>query len=254
VRLLATRHPEWWLYVVTAAAWFVLLAWRGGPETLPTHAVTGHHTTGVTTGQADGGDFARHLGHGLNHWLLMVLAMMLPLAAPQARIVALRSLWPRRHRSAVFFVAGYVALWLAVGLGILVPLAALEVTSAPMWVTPALLVLAALWHVAPQRRRLVRRCGSLRLRDADGLAADRNCTTLGLRAGALCVFSCGVVMLTMALQLGTGTEVLLMAGLLTVLLHERADGPDPAERAGHAREALALIAIAGLLSLPSVPG
>ena len=43
----------------------------------------------------------------------MVLAMMLPLAAPQARLVALRSVWDRRHRSAALFTVGLVGVWLA---------------------------------------------------------------------------------------------------------------------------------------------
>lgn len=253
-RLLTSRHPEWWLHVVAGLAWLVLLARSGMPEAVWTHAVAGHHVASPGGGQVDRGAVVGHPANGLHHWPLMVLAMMLPVAAPQARLVALRSLWPRRHRSAVLFVAGYLAVWLALGVGVVMPLAVLGATSAPAWAAPALVALAALWHLAPPRRRLLRRCGSLRLRAADGRAADRNCALVGVRSGARCVASCGPAMLPMALHPGSGTGIVLMAVVLAVMLDERADGPNPATRAGHPRQAAALVAVAGLVALPSVLG
>ena len=60
---------------------------------------------------------------------------------------------------------------------------------------------------------------------------------------------CGVAMLPMAV-LPMGPEALLVtAGVLVVLLRERAAGPDPATRAGRPHQAVALLALALLVSL-----
>jgi predicted metal-binding membrane protein len=222
-RVVPLRHPEWWLYAVAAAAGFVLVvdALAAGTMRMPP---------------------------GLDHWFLMVLAMMLPLAAPQARLVSLRSLWERRHRAGALFTVGLVGVWLGVG-AVLTSVVRVLDPGPPGWLAPVLLVAAASWQVAPPRRRLLRRCGSVRLHAADGAAADVDCVRAGVRAGGLCVAGCGVAMLPMAV-LPMGPEALLvMAGVLVVLLWERAAGPDPATRAGRPHEAVALLALALVVSL-----
>jgi len=234
-RSVPVRHPEWWWYAVAAAAGFVLVAEALGPD---------HHAAPA--------GFAGSVGSGLDHWFLMVLAMMVPMAAPQARGVAVRSLWARRHRAAAFFMVGHVAVWLLVGVVVVVGVTALETWRGPTepapWVVPALLVLAALWQVSPPRRRAMRRCGSVRLHAADGVAADVDCARAGVRAGALCVVSCGAVMLPMAVYPGAMHSLPLMAAVLAILLWERAAGPNPATRPGRPHEALALLVLAAVVA------
>ena len=234
VRAAPVRHPEWWLYAVAAAAGLVLVV-----EGLPGGA-------GQMQGMPD-----TTAGPGLDHWFLMVLAMMLPMAAPQARLVALRSLWPRRHRSAVVFTVGVVGVWLAVGAALTTAVAWLGVDPS-VRLAATLLVLAGGWQVSPLRRRLLRRCGSVRLRAADGRAADLDCLAAGGRAGALCVAGCGAAMVPMAVAPMDGSGLVLMAGVLVVLLRERASGPNPAARVGRPQQALALLGLAVFLVL--VPG
>ena len=82
-------------------------------------------------------------------WLLMVLATMLPVVAPQARRVSLRSLWMRRHRAITGFLAGYLALWGVLGVVVAVPVA---LGPPPVAATVAVLVAGAAWQVAPPRR------------------------------------------------------------------------------------------------------
>jgi predicted metal-binding membrane protein len=175
-----------------------------------------------------------------SHWGLMVLAMMLPVVAPQVRTVAMRSLWTRRQRSAGAFLVGYVAVWVAVGGLLLAPLVALDVYPlGTPWLIGFLLV-AAGWQVSPPRRRLLRRCSSLRLGAAAGRAADVDCVRAGMRSGARCLATCGPLMLAML----AGHSLWLMAVLLVVLLSERSRGPDPVRRAGRPREAWMIVGVA----------
>ncbi|HKP89308.1 MAG TPA: DUF2182 domain-containing protein, partial [Thermoleophilaceae bacterium] len=80
------RHPEWWLTAASLAAWAAL-----------------------------GAMLVRHPGVELAGWTAMAVAMMLPLARPQARWLAFRSLPRHRHRSVAVFAAAYVAVWVATG-------------------------------------------------------------------------------------------------------------------------------------------
>ena len=145
VRRVRAWHPEWWVYAVAAAAWLALV-WMGAGMTMST------------------GDFAAEWSDAWSHWVLMVLAMMLLVAAPQVRTVALRSVRSRRHRSAGAYVLGYVALWVVVGAVLVAGLVALGVGHHGMHLLPVALLLAAAWQVSVPRRRVVRRCSSLRLR------------------------------------------------------------------------------------------
>jgi hypothetical protein len=208
-----------WLYVVAAVAGTAVVALAV--------AVPGHHGgTGSVAG-------------AWGAWLLMVLATMVPIVAPQARRVALRSLWARRHRAIAGFLAGYLALWAVLGVAV-VP-AALGPPSVTAAV--AVLVAGAAWQVAPPRRRVLLRCGSARPAAVRGWAADRACLAAGWRAGGRCVVTCGPAMLAMALA----DSLLLMVGLLAVLLHERSRGPNPDRRAGAAVQAWGFLACAAVL-------
>lgn len=227
------------MYAVAALAWLdlALMSWSmtgtGEHDAMTMHAETG---------------FLASWGDATSHWVLMVVAMMLPVVAPQVRTVALRSLWTRRQRSAGAFVVGYVVVWVAVGAVLLAPLVALDVYPlGTPWLVGTLLV-AAGWQVSGPRRRLLRRCGSLRLGAADGRAADVDCARAGARSGARCLATCGPLMLTML----ASHSVLLMAALLVVLLSERSRGPDPVRRAGRPREAWMVLGLALVVGFSSV--
>jgi hypothetical protein len=219
-RRLLARRPEVWLYAVAAGAGTAVVAL----------AVPGHRGGSGSVAAAWGA------------WLLMVLATMLPVVAPQARRVALRSLWARRHRAIAGFLAGYLGLWGVLGAAVVGALDALG--PPPVTTAVAVLVAGAAWQVAPPRRRVLLRCGSARAAPVRGWAADRACLTAGWRAGGRCVVTCGPAMLAMALAHG----LLLMVGLLVVLLHERARGPNPDRRAGAAVQAWGFLACAALVA------
>ena len=242
-------HPEWWTYAVAGAAAVLLVAGALASQDAGTaaghHMHEGHHAMGPSPDVQSA--WASWLS-AWEHWALMVLAMMLAVVAPQVRRVAMRSLWSRRHRAAVSFVLGYVTVWLVLGAGLVAVVLALggQERLAP-WLAVVLL-LAAGWQVTGPRRRILRRCASLRLGAATGPAADLDCARAGLRSGLRCVFTCGPLMVAMALS----HSLLLMAGVLVVLLTERARGANPLRRAGRPLEALVIggFAVVAAVAVP----
>jgi Predicted metal-binding integral membrane protein (DUF2182) len=240
-------HPEWWVYVVAVASTLLVVAGILGHTDAGTghHMHEGHHAMGPSTNMQS--TWTSWLG-AWQHWALMVGAMMLPIVAPQVRRVALRSVWSRRHRAAVSFVLGYVVVWLVLGAVLISVLLAIgdEQRLAP-WLALVLLVAAA-WQVSGPRRRMLRRCASLRLGAATGPAADLDCARAGLRSGLRCAFTCGPLMVAMAMS----HSLLLMAGVMAVLLTERARGANPLRRAGRPHEALVIggFAVVAALAAP----
>jgi predicted metal-binding membrane protein len=171
--------------------------------------------------------------------------MMLPVIAPQARRVALRSLWHRRHRAIVWFLVGYLVVWAAIGAVLVRVLAAIGGRHLAAPVLVVVLVVAALWQVSRPRRRVLRRCEAPRPAAPRSWAADHACVTTGWRAGLRCAVTCGPAMLAMAIS----HNPLLMSGLLVLLLSERARGPNPDRRAGRPREAWGLLACAATVAV-----
>ena len=235
MRRFVAWHPEWWVYAVAAMAWLVLL----GMSALMTMPMDHHGMSGAMSTSPS--SWAEHW----SHWLLMVLAMMLPVAARQVRGVAQRSIWSRRQRSAVFFVLGYVALWSAVGALLVGVVVATGLDDGATDLLVVSLLLAAAWQTSAPRRRLVRRCEALKLGAPSGLAGDVDCTRAGLRAGVRCLQECWPAMIAMALS----QSLLLMAGLTVVLLTERMRGANPQRRGGRPLEAWVLAGFALLAAL-----
>jgi len=182
-------------------------------------------------------------------WMAMVLAMMLPVIAPHARHVAVRSLRRRRHRAMLGYLAGYLAVWALVGAAVVAALHGTGVPHPPAGVAVAALLGAAVWQVSEPRRRAMRRCGTPRVGAAKGLAADRDCASAGWLAGLRCTFTCGPVMLATA---AAHHQPALMGGILVLLLTERAPGPNPARRAGRPLEAWALVGLAAAVAVVAV--
>jgi predicted metal-binding membrane protein len=241
-------HPEWWVYVVAGAAGLLLVVqsiWLMDAAPATGHHIHEGHATAPLSGTSSS---AASWFAAWPHWGLMAMAMMLPVVAPQARNVALRSVWVRRQRSASGFVAGYVAVWLVAGAGVLALVATLQVQDHVALLVAGTLLVASAWQVSRPRRRVLRRCAGLRLGAASGFAADLDCARAGLRSGLLCLVTCWPAMLAMALS----HNLLLMAGLLTVMLSERARGPNPMRRAGRPIEAWVLVGFA-LTAAVAVP-
>ncbi len=141
----------------------------------------------------------------LSGWVLMVVAMMVPGALADVRLVALSSLWSRRQRTIVLFLGGYLCVW--IGFGVL----AVGVAEG----VGVLLALAAVWQLTPWKWRAVRRCHLIEALPPRGARADAACARAGLRYGGRCVVSCWPLMLAMA---AAGHQAVALMALATVVV------------------------------------
>ncbi len=228
-----TAHPEAWWYALAAVAWVVLVT---------RHTLSGHPPMPMPMHPTDGyaGHSADAIALAWAWWLVMAVAMMLPIAAPTARRVAAGSLWNRRQRALIEFQVGYLTVWAVLGVAVV----SLATTTWPSGAPPSAVMIALLaaagWQVSPPRRRILRRCGDLGAYAVRGWQADRDCFTLGCRAGAQCTVTCGATMIVMTLS----HSLLLTASLALLLITERARGPNPATRAARPFEAICLTLLA----------
>ncbi len=240
------RHPQWWVYAVAGCAWVALVLMSVAPKA--DVAATGHHMHSGLAMPVTSESFVASWSGAWSHWVLMVAAMMLPVVAPQVRTVALRSVWTRRQRSATAFVLGYAAVWVVAGAALLALLVALDAHPLGAGWLVGILLVAAVWQVSKPRKRVLRRCASLRLLAANGRPADLNCARVGVRSGVRCLATCGPLMLAMVAT----HSLLLMAALLAVMLTERSRGPDPLRRVGRPLEAWVLVGFALVAGLVAV--
>jgi predicted metal-binding membrane protein len=130
------------------------------------------------------------------HWLVMVLAMMLPLVIDPIRGVAARSLWPRRHRAVGGFLLGYLSVWLVAGIVISLAIAEVRLDH-HLRNLPAVAVafaVAALWQLTPAKRWAIRACHKTLPIAPCGWRADRDCFRYGLMIGTSCLVSCWALM------------------------------------------------------------
>ncbi len=195
--------------VVIATAWAVL-AFGGSVLSLPAFCSAEGMRALPLAASLDFALLTNELPWLAFGWLLMVIAMMLPLAIAPLRHVRARSFARRRARSMFLFVLGFVALWMAVGaiLGLLARLMEGAV-PAPLGVGLAI-VAAVLWQVSPAKQWFLNRCHQRPPLAAFGFAADADAFRFGLRNGAACVGACWALMLPMLL-IGQGQLLAMIA-------------------------------------------
>lgn len=147
-----------WSAVVSVGAWLVLFL----------GAFSGVHDA-VHSGEASG------VGEVVG-WSLMVVAMMLPAAAPTVRWLTARSLRRRRRSVAVGFLVGFLAVWTAAGATVI----ALTPRTMPTRTAAAVtLFAAALWHCSVARERRLHRCDVVRAPAIGGIESHLDCAGSG---------------------------------------------------------------------------
>ncbi len=165
------------------------------------------------------------LGWFLGVWVTMMVAMMLPAAAPA--VVMFASL--RRSLHTALFVSGYLAAWTIYGLGAYVAYRGLRY-SAPSFlawddggplVAGAALVAAGLYQLAPLKTACLRHCRSplhFLLRSRPGALGSAR---TGLAHGAYCVGCCTGLMLAL-FALGVMSLVWMAAVAVAILVEKAA--------------------------------
>jgi predicted metal-binding membrane protein len=167
------RHPESWAIALSAAAWLVLLR----------RALLATHSHGALASWL--------------HWMLMVGAMMIPLTVDAIQTSATRSLWRRRHRAILLFLAGYSAVWAAIGL----PLAwfsdAVDLPARLPWTYGAAFgfLAAAAWMLTRWKPLTAQLCHRTLPLAPVGWRADRDCLRYGWHSGGYCLLNCWPFML-----------------------------------------------------------
>lgn len=193
LRRASGRHPEWWILLVSAAAWAWM--WMAPPPAAHGGPGRGIVPTALATG-------------------MMIVAMMFPLTIGQLRALACSTPWRGRHLRAAVFVTGYLALWM-VAMGIIH--AAWNVSAAVTSPAVALGIAAgaaALWEIVPAKRRLHACDGAPAVSTRDW----KGCAMGGVTAGVRCVGACWALM---AVCVAFAHSVPAMAVLFAVQLNGR---------------------------------
>ena len=125
------------------------------------------------------------------HWAAMIGAMMFPLLIGNVRVVANRSLWPRRNRAIALYLTGYLAPWMAYGAA---AISALLYFKIPFSGAVGLLT-AALWQLTGWKRRGLLGCHRTEPLTPSGWRADLDCLRSGWNSAGSCLMSCWALML-----------------------------------------------------------
>jgi predicted metal-binding membrane protein len=250
---------RWRVLGASLAAWAVMLAvpaWSG--DVLPaslcssagaTAGITANTATGIGIGigaTGTGTGIAGTGGIGMTSvgtttawltadwlvsaglgWMLMIVAMMLPMSIPALAHIRLSTFAHVRWRAMALFLAGYGAVWLLAGwvmkaIDMLLRNAA---TDLHLTAVATAAVLALVWQVSPAKQRCLNRCHDHRPLAAFGWPAARDALGLGLRHGTWCVGSCWALML-LVLLLPQG-HVAGMVAAAVLMYGERLDPPRP---------------------------
>jgi predicted metal-binding membrane protein len=202
------RDPGRVLWVVTGAAWLLMLGMAAAPAVMagmPAMAASMLGAGGISPGPV--------LAVFVGGWIVMVAAMMVPTTVPMARLVT-RLGAPRAP-----FYAAYVAVWVAaglLGLGLATAVSRLTVGVPSSYVLAGALAIAGAAQFSPVTRRCLTVC-----RDPHAFLFARyrrgpgGAWSLGLRHAVFCVGCCWALML---LMFATGVASLLWMLVLTAVM------------------------------------
>ena len=188
------NHPEWWVIGASSLAW--VLMYNVGPTSVI--AICSASDIDAIKAATLGLPVTPDFGTEFMYWLLMSVAMMLPLSVVLVRHVAFRSYAWRRHRAIALFVIGYLVVWAAAGAVIIgVGTAARSAGVDDMYLLAFCIPIAFGWQLTPIKSRALRRCHRTVAMSPLGWRADLDCLRFGSLSGGNCVASCWLVMATL---------------------------------------------------------
>jgi predicted metal-binding membrane protein len=155
----------------------------------------------------------------LVRWVLMIFAMMLPLALPAVRATAFGSLWRRRNLAVGAFLAGYLFVWIVSWsvYGMLFALLRAVRLSSSHWVVAAAFLVSAVWQMSGLKRHLLAASHRTQPLAPAGWRAHRDCVAFGLEHATYCLGNCGVLMVAAMLS---PSHKLMMSSVTILLLCE----------------------------------
>lgn len=164
------------------------------------------HEYVITSHMIDGGHGHHH--HHINspsvidqvfniHWVLMLIAMMLPLHADAIKYVWGKNFPNKRYISILCFWVGYIIVWSIVGLISYAFMSGLEQLYGENSLITLLifLFLLVVWQASPWKQRSLNRCGFIPVIYPFGWRAFKDSFVYGLKKAGWCVGSCWALML-----------------------------------------------------------
>jgi predicted metal-binding membrane protein len=138
-------------------------------------------------------------------WQVMVAAMMVPASVPAIRYATLAAARIRPLAAELAFLAGFLAIWAAVGLGAFVgDMVVHRLVDATPWlaarpylIEAGVLALAGGWQFVPRKRRDLERCRHPGDHAAMTAATTGGAARFGLRHGIVCIGASWALMLLM---------------------------------------------------------
>jgi predicted metal-binding membrane protein len=262
----AGRRPTLGVELGVGLAWIALLAtsagvaaggtsaqpaWSTGPLWICLTEMGGMHGGAGNAAAVGSGPQVTSLAAGLSMWGLMAIAMMLPTAMPAVRHVAVNSLYWRRRRAVLEFIAVYLAIWVVFGAAVL-GFATTRLPADSAFVLPLVLTVAALWQLTPLKRRALRACHQAQPLPPYGWRAIAGVARFGVGNGGACLASCWAMMLTMAVV--GSARLVWMAAFAALITAEKLNlKPGRAARRIGVLLGTAAIAVAGLATLGQPP-
>lgn len=191
------------------------------------------------------GDHVLTVGSFLVGWLAMMTAMMFPAVMPVVKLYG-RAAAAGRVAPLPFFVAGYIAVWSAIGLPAYVAWRALTdpIADGRPWaarLAALALLAAAVWQLTPLKAVCLRHCRSpisFFLRFGMGVTRPVGALRMGVTHGLFCLGCCWALM---AVLVALGTMNLMWMAILTVLIVVEKNAP-----VGERVAQLAAVAFLGL--------
>jgi predicted metal-binding membrane protein len=150
--------------------------------------------------------------------MLMTVAMMVPAALPIVQEIGLHSLWSRRYRAGLIFIAAYVSVWALFGTAAITLWRMITPSEPDVGLVSGILVLtAAGWALTSAKRRHLKRCHRLPPLPSEERAANKALLRFGVYHARQCIGVCWPLMLLMI----PAHTLLSMAGIAALSSWER---------------------------------
>jgi len=202
------------LLFASAIGWIALAFFAGSPS--PHATATMRHLGHTSTAPSSAMPMAHAASHFAAMWLAMILAMAPLLLLRELGLLWRNSLRRLRHLTIAWFVTGYlaIALMLGVVVGVLFGWA-----NGIAWRVAVSVAAVGCWQCSPLRQRCLNACHRVPALRVFGAAAQFDSLRFGAMTGCYCAATCGLVMfLALLVQ---GHHLMAMATATAAVTFER---------------------------------